>query len=599
MTIKFANLDIESLQQIFGDCTQQELHELIEYVDDVAQKRECLPFDIKKKYSVKKQILINYLISVFMSQESILNIYKELSKSEVSEYIYKKLIWESEKLETSEIAEKFNYKFSTDVNSYYGVQTTNLQNELALVVRKKSPHYSDSSDTLSINTKFKTILKLVFPIPKDYELEAVSSLEETKYSYTNEEGVLDFITVIEGMLKNRLVEFGKTNEKPLSKTLNILKSSTGVKEFYNETTLNSFATDMLTRSFYYYEAGVEKFEQPAQNALKHFVLAQFGDQFSFFITRIFLGHLKKVRYDSYYSSQRGLFNALLHIIKEMPEDDYVSVENIIKFCKYRDFNLDIEAKYKTDEYNMDIKAMKSANMSVTSIYANTFHNEIVFEPMLKASLFYIGALGLMELKYNDPVSPYNISAKDKPYISPWDSLKYVKLTKLGKYIFGFSESYAYEKKEIKKTTIKFDEYKPIITVDKQDVIMQAKLDQYTEKQGDYRYILSHAKIFKDCKNKKALELKIDGFYKQIEANPPQVFKDFFDEIMTNADMLKKDSKHVVIELNNNKKLLNLFMKNKKLQEIIIKAQGYRIMVLKDNLSKLTKIVKDNGFFIEF
>ena len=94
-------------------------------------------------------------------------------------------------------------------------------------------------------------------------------------------------------------------------------------------------------------------------------------------------------------------------------------------------------------------------------------------------------------------------------------------------------------------------------------------------------------------------MKIDGFYNNIEQNPPKVFKEFFEQIKENANMLKKDIKQIVINLENNKKLLNLFLRNKKLQELTVKAQGYRIIVSKDDISKLTKIVKDNGFFIEF
>jgi hypothetical protein len=41
------------------------------------------------------------------------------------------------------------------------------------------------------------------------------------------------------------------------------------------------------------------------------------------------------------------------------------------------------------------------------------------------------------------------------------------------------------------------------------------------------------------------------------------------------------------------------MSNHKLQELLIKAEGYRIIVFKDDISKITKIVKDNGFFVEF
>jgi len=66
--------------------------------------------------------------------------------------------------------------------------------------------------------------------------------------------------------------------------------------------------------------------------------------------------------------------------------------------------------------------------------------------------------------------------------------------------------------------------------------------------------LSYSKVFRDCKTYSTLTKKIDGFYK------------IFD---------------------------------KKLQELIIKASGYRILVLKDNIPKVTKIIKDNGFFIEF
>jgi len=36
-----------------------------------------------------------------------------------------------------------------------------------------------------------------------------------------------------------------------------------------------------------------------------------------------------------------------------------------------------------------------------------------------------------------------------------------------------------------------------------------------------------------------------------------------------------------------------------LQEMTIKASGYRVLVKKEDIPKLTKIVKDNGFFVEF
>ena len=67
----------------------------------------------------------------------------------------------------------------------------------------------------------------------------------------------------------------------------------------------------------------------------------------------------------------------------------------------------------------------------------------------------------------------------------------------------------------------------------------------------------------------------------------------------NREKELKNLKQIVIELKDNKRLLNLFMTNQNLQKLFIKAEGYRIIVLKNDIPKVTKIAKDNGFFVEF
>jgi len=596
--MKFTSLDDSELRYLFNESTKIELIKIIDFVNELVDEKLSLKFEIERRHSLKKNVLVNYLIFVFRNNIYIGNIYKKLSSNEVSDFIYQILIWESNAMQTQEIKDKFDYRFAAMEKVYYGSGESYLEDNLSFVKRKQTHYYSGEEDILLLDSNMKTILKLVYPIPKDYELESVDNPDETMHTYSNETNVFNFINIISEMLKNNLIEFGKTNEKPLAKTLNIIKSSSGISEFYGEKKLDTFATDMLTRSFSYYYWERKKFESTELGSLKDFVLSQLDDKFHFFISRIFASHLKKVRYDGFYSSQIHLFNVLKMIMNDMPIDDWVGMDNIVKYCNYRDIKFDFESAYKTDNYNMECDVLENETRTDT-FYVSNNYNILFFEPIIKASFFYLGALGLFELKYNKPLSPYTTRAKGKEYISTWDSLKYVKMTNLGKYVFGITDSYEQKMIEKNTTALKFDEYKPIITVDSQDTITQAKLEPYTDKYDENRYILSYAKIFRDCKNTKALEIKIDGFYKQIEPNPPQVFIDFFDEIKENQNLLKKDLKQVVIELNNNKKLLNLFMKNKRLQELVIKAQGFRVIVLKDDIPKLTRIVKDNGFFVEF
>ena len=593
--MNFLIMDNNQLIETLNDISYRDLQIFTRYINDVAPGSII----ITKLNSTKKMDLVSYLASLLSSEKNVVNIYKKLSSTELSNYLYKNLIW-SNSLDTVEVEVKYQHTFLKDSSVRYGVTQTKQDGNLLFITRLTRESYGfydtdEELDKLIINRDIRALLRILFVIPDDFNLEPVTNLDETEFTYSNENEVFNFINVISEMLSNNLVEFGKTNEKPLAKTLNILKSSTGINEFYSDKKLDSFATDMLTRSFSYYYWAAKKFKESELDSLKEFTLEKFQDKYYFFITRILASHLKKIRYDHHYLKEYKMFNVLTAILSDLPKDSWVEMQNILKYCDYREYRFDLENKYRTDNYKFecDIGGRES------SLYVHDDYNIIFFEPILKGLFFYLGALGLVELKYDKPKSPYHVKAKGKEYISTWDSLKYVKMTQLGKYVFGFKDSYEQKVIEKKTTKLKFDEYKPIITIDVKDTITQAKLEPYTDKYSEGKYILSYAKIFRDCKNIKALELKIDSFYKLIEANPPQIFKDFFAEIKDNKNLLKRDLSQVVIELKDNKKLLNLFMKNKKLQELVIKAQGYRVIVSKIDIPKLTKIVKDNGFFVEF
>ena len=49
-------------------------------------------------------------------------------------------------------------------------------------------------------------------------------------------------------------------------------------------------------------------------------------------------------------------------------------------------------------------------------------------------------------------------------------------------------------------------------------------------------------------------------YRDKDSEIDKIWSNFFDDIKKDANMLTRDLKQVVIELDNNKKLLNLFMK---------------------------------------
>ena len=602
--MEFLKLDKRELEKILIEPTKNQLLELLNFIYDILTLDEmmAIPEKLKSKKSrnqIAKYTISDLFIKLLKSEDLRTRVYKKLTQTPISKYLYERLVWEKNRILAYEITEKFKLEFRPIETARYGWNEQNLDDELVLITQGCNFGYGDSSEILYINDDIKSILKIFMALPKDYYLSPSPNQIESEYNYNNESEILEFINVISGMLKSNLVEIGKTGDKPLNKTLNILKSSTSIREFFSQKKMDILATDMLTRSFYNYYF-TKGFKEDELLSLKEFVKLKFEDRLSFFISRIFASHLKKVRFDDYYTKEIELFDLLKKIINEMPKDEFIEFDNILSYCKYRDYRFDFESRYKTYDYYMDCEILTFDQDVVTdTLYANANYEIIFFEPILKASFFYLASLGLVEIKYSEPVSLYAVTAIGKPYLSVWDGLEEIKLTSLGKYIFDFSKTYTKKELKVQKREVKFDEYKPIITLQNEDALMIAKLDPYTEKYDTNRYILSYSKIFKDCKTYKALEFKIDGFYKNIEKNPPKIFVDFFEDIKKSSNLLKRELKLITIKLHNNKKLLELFMTNKKLQEIIIKAEGHRIVVSKDNLAKLTKIVKENGFFIDF
>jgi len=595
--------DLDKVTEIIKSFYKSDSVAVIDFMESVftPQEAEKLPPSVKTvggRTAAPAGTLVQFINKKIKEETFREALSAKLTSTEASGYLYYKLIWEGGRLLVEDLPKTIPLPQITLPEQSYGLHEVALEGELSLISHFTHPggYYTKEYSFVQINPKIVALLKYLFPLPTDYELLPIENPEETEYTYSNEEGILGFITLLDEMIEHNLVDVSDTNEKTSTKTLNVLKKSSGIPEFYTEKGMDSYANDMLTRSFYFFRFAKKSYRNIELESLKEFVQYQLDNRPRFFISRIFTSHLKKVRFSQIDTSQAGLFRLLKEILMKMPKEGWVGFENLSHYCFYRRYEIHLEARHKTDYYTMDCETELG---EFSTILCNEAYHEIFLNPLLKGMFFYLGALGILEIKYDDPFSECGLSAEGKPYISVWDGLRYIRFTQLGKYLLGFTKVYTPKVVQQEKREIKFDEYKPIMTINPKDTITIAKLEGYAEKIDSNKYALSYGKIFKECNSFKALDLKIASFYKNIEEHPPKVFIDFFEEIRNRANLLSIDRKQIVIELENDKALLNLFMNNKKLQELIIKAQGYRILVLKENLPKVKKILHDNGFFIDF
>lgn len=212
-------------------------------------------------------------------------------------------------------------------------------------------------------------------------------------------------------------------------------------------------------------------------------------------------------------------------------------------------------------------------------------------PFLKGLYFLMGGLGMLELAYE---YPSQVSS------SAFNSLKYIRLTELGKYALGMVQTYTPPAQE-KKKLFHLDSERLLIRSLEPGNPYESMLQDTAIPIGGYRFIMNSDSFLKNCKTEKDVTDKID-FFKQFisQEKAPEVWTSFFDSLLKQCHPLKKikSDNYVIYQLDgNNKELICLLTTDSVLKSIIIRAEGYMILVDVKNQKKLIDRLKTYGYLL--
>ena len=212
-------------------------------------------------------------------------------------------------------------------------------------------------------------------------------------------------------------------------------------------------------------------------------------------------------------------------------------------------------------------------------------------PFLKGLFFLMGGLGMLELAYEYP--PYVTS-------SVFNTLQYVRLTALGKYALGLDSIYTPPVLEDKKL-FHLDSDRLLIRSLEPGNPYESMLQDTAIPIGGHRFMMNSDSFLKNCKTEKDVTDKMDFFKKFIsQGDVPEIWTDFFASLLRQCHPLKKLSKekYVIYQLDgNNKELIRLLTTDSVLKSIIIRAEGYMILVDTNNQKKLIDRLKTYGYLL--
>jgi hypothetical protein len=562
------------------------------FIDWIAEGYIGLHLDIFEvsllSENTNKSVFIDLLEEAFYKQETFVAIFNSLDED--IKTIFRSVMWTGKyPLEDSQIEEFFeeNHTYET---------SENLKDRYKFFHYKKNKITKDGPGYLYIHNDIIRKIRPHCPNKvRDYFIHPINNPIYT-YSHDSEDEICKKF----GLYYN----FYNQGNIKLSSSLKLLKESKknmqkycDISEFYsNNKDLDYLKTETIGLFFYLIKDEYLKSENFKMDKFKYllneFLNGKLTKNNGYEYTTKYLNYLKGVKNIKKTENLGRSLDSIVNLIKELPSENVISVSNIINYLVYRDEFLEIiEPK---DVY--DYVYINESNYGRTRISQHDEYHRYITKPFIKSILFLLGSLGIFKLYYDIPVGNNGLYLKNN-YLSKYDGLKYVELTKLGEYILGKTDDYSFQVEE-ENIEIIYDEDLLHITIMGSAPIMSMFLEKLSTKIGENKYKMDKGRFLKGIETIKDLDERIKEFRSKFYKDLPDKWDIFFDELRSNINFLTPQSEIKVFKVKQDKEFFKILGTDKKLKEYILKAEGFYILIKNENISKVKSILSKYGYFNE-
>ena len=242
------------------------------------------------------------------------------------------------------------------------------------------------------------------------------------------------------------------------------------------------------------------------------------------------------------SKRRFIVDAAL---KECAGGNWVSFEDLSRHIR----SVGIDISVADDPWNLYV-----CEPEYGSLGYDGFHDwDVIEEPYLLCLLFeYAATLGLIDVAYTRPEGARNahlkiLSLEYVPFFTQYDGLQFVRLTPLGKYCLGLTDSYELSDFNKKSSIRLLPDLRLEVVSGKWTLKEQIFIENFALPESDSIWCLDRAK----CAEALESELTIDNlreFLSEREDQPlPEKVEGFLRNMETNAHALKRVGETVLYE----------------------------------------------------
>lgn len=571
------------------------LSRALEHVEDlpahfpgVAQRYES----IESSSKVASKAVYTYLWAKFMDEPSLFELFRKTLLPEADKCL-KHLVWRGDQSATT-LEQELGIVL-TKVSKEYWREVRTLLPPFQFLqfknARYPSYSYNDQSDVLlQLLPPIRERLRDYYEKPIDYELRALKVLPPTAHVFEGEASIFTEFPLIALYIGQQNLKTTQTGH-PQKSSINKMRRTLKLQEFFPDASkdkyLRNVRTELLAEHLLAVKLRLNEFQQDHLQGIRELFQAFKSGRFPY--TYALLGHLKgrgRVSKSFYQAMEQNILDGLA----KFPDGQWVSASAFKNWLQYHNKLPALISKHELNYLYTEVYEADYTFPLERRIYPGNVHT-YVETPIVYGLLYLLGSWGMLDLAYNEP----DTREVGKTFVHVYEGLEAVRLTALGSYLLGRSSDY----------TPPASETAPSFTLSDQQLLIWLHngppelLDSYASHLGQDRYLVTHNSFLKGCQTRTDIQTKINLFKQTISSDPPANWQHFFTELLERVDSLQEltDAYRIFQLPTDDSTLIQLIATDPQLQNLMIKAEGYRVLVDRNDWAKFRNRLRALGYLL--
>ena len=467
-----------------------------------------------------------------------------------------------------------------------------------------SVFYLDDDYYLRLPDTIRRHCKRYLDKPSGYKLLAHDNVIHTQRRFSEKDDILAQLKTFYEFIKLNGIAVYYDNLKLPKSHIRSINKICKIKEFFSDKPFPMVRTTLLL-TFLVSASRLLNTEKCEADVIKALFSAYMQGSVDFPESKLLLTHLKIELYRNYkhHMKLNKKRDGFLTILKSLPLEKWVSIENIIAFTQYRDLELPLYAPDFAANY---IYARVKYRAEKPSPYSGSYwgrlylkdvqlYRELYVQPLLKAMFFLFASFNLVDLAYDESFSI--TTNQDMKFECPYNGLRYARLNRLGAYVLGLLDEYISSSPR-KTSRIVLSKSLLIATVSSENDVKYAFLRRVGKEISPCAFHIDYASFLKKCRCAQDVEETLENFRGMVEDPLPEIWSEFLAHVKSRINPFKDHEEMVVMTLSHDEELFETLTTDPYLRTTVLKVENFKVAIPYDSLKQVAKQLKKYGYFVD-